>query len=158
MEAEIILKEITSQKDDYRVVQRGDIIESINKQNQVFHYIDLSYVKKGIFLQGWVGYRTTDQLKAVLEGHYMKLFIQHKCKNSVVDSTKMSGSFNEATDWLAQIYMPKLINLGLKNVAVVLPTNVFAQLTVDEWDKKVGGFESRNFGSLTDAVNWLKTA
>jgi hypothetical protein len=53
--------------------------------------------------------------------------------------------------------MPKLIGLGLKNNAVVLPQNIFAQLAVEDWDKKVGGFVSRNFGSVSDAINWLKS-
>lgn len=157
MEAEKIIKEMTGQKDDYKVVQRGDMVESINRLNQVFHYIDLSYVKQGILFHGWVGFRTTDQLKSVLDGHFMKIYQQYKCKSAIVDSTKMTGSFDEANDWMAGYFMPKLVNMGLKNVAVVLPQNIFAQLAVESWDKKVGGFASRNFGSLKDALNWLKS-
>ena len=157
METEKIIKEMTAQKDDYKVVQRGDMVESVNKMNQVFHYVDISYVKRGIFYQSWVGYRTTNQFKSVLEGHVYQIFEQYKCKSSLIDSTKMSGSFDEANDWLAGYYMPKLVLLGLRNVAVVLPQNVFAQLAVESWDKKIGGFTSRNFGSINDALNWLKT-
>ncbi len=157
MEIEIVLKEATAQKDDFKVVQRGDKIESINKLNQVFHYIDLSYTKQGIFFHGWNGFRTTEQLKDVLSGHFMDLFKKHKCKSAIVESTKMSGSFNEANDWLAGVFMPKLIGMGLTKVAVVLPHNIFAQMAVDEWDKKIGGFSSRNFGSVSDAVAWLKS-
>jgi hypothetical protein len=51
--------------------------------------------------------------------------------------------------------MPRLIELGLLKVAIVLPHNIFAQMAVDEWDKKVGGFQSRNFGTETEAVVWL---
>lgn len=157
MESEIVLKEATNQKDDYRVVQRGNMVESINKLNQVFHYIDLNYLKQGIMFHGWVGFRTTDQMKAVLEGHFMDIYRKNRCKGALVESTKMSGSFNEANDWLAGVFMPKLIGMGLTKVAVVLPHNIFAQMAVDEWDKKVGGFSSRNFGSLEDAITWLKS-
>jgi hypothetical protein len=69
----------------------------------------------------------------------------------------MSGSFNDANDWLASVFMPKLIAQGLTKVAVVLPHNIFAQMAVDEWDKKIGGFTSRNFGSLNEALAWLKS-
>lgn len=153
---EIVLKEATAQKDDYRVVQRGNLIESINKLNQVFHYIDLNYLKQGIIFHGWTGFRTTEQMKGVLEGHFMDIYKKNRVKSALVESTKMSGSFNEANDWLATVFMPKLIALGLTKVGVVLPHNIFAQMAVDEWDKKIGGFQSRNFGSVTDAVNWLK--
>jgi hypothetical protein len=157
MATEIVLKDMTTLKDDFKVVQKGDIIESINRLDQVFHYIDLSYIKQGIFLHGWVGFRTTDQFKAVHDGHVLKLFQQFNCKNAIVECTRMSGSFDEANDWLAGYYMPKLILSGLHNVGVVLPQNILAQMAVEEWDKKVGGFTSRNFGSLNDALNWLKT-
>jgi hypothetical protein len=157
MENIIVLKEATTQKDDFKVVQRGNMVESINKLNQVFHYIDLSYLSQGIFYQGWVGFRTTEQMKAVLEGHAMTILSKNKIKGSLVDSVKMSGSFNEANDWLANVYMPKLVAMGLRKTAVVLPLNIFAQMAVDEWDKKVGGFESRNFGSVSDAIQWLKS-
>ena len=157
MESEIVLKEATAQKDDFRVVQRGNMVESINKLNLVFHYIDLSYVPKGIIFHGWTGFRTTDQMKKVLDGHFMDIFKKSKCKAALVESSKMSGSFDEANEWLANIFMPKLIGLGLTKVAVVLPHNIFAQMAVDEWDKKIGGFSSRNFGSVNDAVTWLKS-
>lgn len=154
---EIVLKEATSQKDDYRVVQRGNIVESINKLNQVFHYIDLNYLKQGIIFHGWNGFRTTEQMKGVLEGHFMDIFKKNIVKCALVESAKMSGSFNEVNEWLATVFMPKLISLGLTKVAVVLPNNIFAQMAVDEWDKKIGGFHSRNFGSVSDAIEWLKS-
>lgn len=157
MEKEIVLKEATTGKDDYRVVQRGNMVESINKLNQVFHYIDLSYIPKGIIFQGWVGFRSTDQMKGVLEGHFMDIYKKNLCKGAIVESTKMSGSFNDATDWLAGTYMPKLHKMGLMRVGIVLPHNIFAQMAVDEWDKKIEGFVSRNFGSVSDALTWLKS-
>jgi hypothetical protein len=156
MANEIVLKEASTHKDDYRVVQRGDLVESINKLNQVFHYIDLAYLKQGIIFQGWTGFRTAEQMKGVLGGHFMDIYKKNPVKSSLVESTKMSGSFNEVNEWLATVYMPKLVSLGLTKVGVVLPHNIFAQMAVDEWDKKVGGFQSRNFGSVNDAVTWLK--
>ena len=157
MANEIVLKEATSQKDDYKVVQRGNMVESVNKLNQVFHYVDMSYLTQSILFHGWKGFRTFEQMKGVLEGHVMDIYKKNRCKGAIVESTKMSGSFNDANDWLSQIYMPKLASLGLQKVAVVLPQNIFAQLSVDEWDKKVGGFVSRNFGSLNEALDWLKS-
>lgn len=152
---EKVLKEASSLKDDYRVVQKGDIIESINKLNHVFHIIDLSYLKKGILYHAWNGFRTTEQLKGVLDGHFIDVFKKYRLQYALVDSTRMCGSFNDANEWLANNYMPRLTKLGLLKVAVVLPHNIFAQMAVDEWDKKVEGFQSRNFGTVTEAVTWL---
>lgn len=157
METEKVIKEVTAQKDDFKVVQKGMMVESINKLNQTFHFLDLSYTKQNIFFHGWIGYRTNDQIKQVLDGHFMNLYKQYKCKNMIIENSRMSGSFNEINDWLATYFMPKMIEIGLKNNAVVLPQNIFAQLAVEEWDKKVGGFTTRNFGSVNDALNWLRT-
>jgi hypothetical protein len=153
---EIIIREATS-KDDFRVIQKGQVIESINKSAQVFHTIDLSYAKDGILFHSWIGYRTNDQLKQVLDGHFAKIYEQHKFKKMIIENSKMSGSFDEANDWMATYFMPKLVKLGLQYVAVVLPANVFAKISVEEWDKKIGGFTSRNFGSSNEAFVWLRS-
>jgi hypothetical protein len=155
MDHEVILKEEPAHKDDFRVVWEGDRIEAINRDNQVFHFIDLSYLKKDIIFHGWNGFRTTRQMKDVLEGHFMDIYRRYHSAKVLVDSTRMSGSFNEANDWLATVYMPGLIQLGLKKVAIILPHNIFAQMAVDDWDRKIDGFVSRNFGSVNEGLTWL---
>jgi hypothetical protein len=34
---------------------------------------------------------------------------------------------------------------------------VFAQVSTEEWNKKVGGFTTRSFGSSKDALTWLRS-
>jgi hypothetical protein len=155
MEKELILKEATTQINDFRIVQMGSMVESINKLNQVFHFIDLSYTKVDIFYQGWIGYRSIEQMKDVLEGHLIKVYHQNACKNMLIENSRMSGSFSDINNWYAMTYMPKLMNLGLKNIAVVLPDNIFAQLAVKDWTKKLRGFNVTNFVSLGEALSWL---
>jgi hypothetical protein len=155
MEKEVIIKQATSQVDDFRIVQRGSMVESVNKLNQVFHFVDLSYTKVDIFYQGWIGYRSTDQMKSVIEGHCMNLFRQNKCKKMLLENSRMSGSFNDINNWYALELMPKLFKLGLRHIAVVLPQNIFAQLAVKEWNNKIKGFNNGNFESLSEAINWL---
>jgi hypothetical protein len=155
--AEVVIKEMTAKTDDFRVIQRGSLVESINKTNQVFHVIDLAYAKQGIFFHSWIGYRTVDQLKQVLDGHFAKLYAQYKCKGMVIEISRMEGSFASANDWFASYFMPKLVSYGMQYSAVVLPANVFAQLAVDDWNNKVGGFITRNFGSANEALAWLRS-
>lgn len=155
---EVIIKDSAGRQNDFKVVQKDQVIESINNLNQTFHFMDLAYVKDGILFHGWTGYRTNDQIKEVLDGHFMDYYTKHRCKGMLIENTKMSGSFTEINDWLATYFMPKMIKLGLKNCAVVLPQNIFAQLAVEDWDKKVEGFQTRNFGSVNDALAWLRTA
>lgn len=153
---ETVIKEATS-KDDFKVIQTGQIVDSINQANQVFHTIDLSYAKEGIMYHSWIGYRSNDQLKQVLDGHFVKFYEQNKFKKMVIEISKMSGSFDAANDWMATYFMPKLVKLGLAYSAVVVPANVFAQVSTEEWNKKVGGFTTRSFGSSKDALTWLRS-
>ncbi|NBC81771.1 MAG: hypothetical protein GVY19_00160 [Bacteroidetes bacterium] len=155
---ETLIKDMPQTKTEFKVVQTGDKIHSINKSGKPFHFIDLSYLKDNILFHGWLGYRTNEQIQEVLDGHFIELYEKHKCKNMLINNQEMTGTFAGINDWLGTYFMPKMINMGLKNNAVVLPSNVFAQLAVEDWDEKVGGFTSRNFGNLDEAINWLKSA
>ena len=155
---EKVIKDISSKSlHAFKVVEDGNLIKSINRQGKMFHYIDLSFKKDGIFFHGWVNYRTNEQIKEVLDGHVLNTFRVLDCKKTLVDSTKMTGSFSGINDWLGEYYMPKLIRMGLTANAVVLPSDIFSQIAVDDWDEKIGGFVTRNFGSQNEAVNWLKS-
>lgn len=158
MNTENTSKNATSTQLDFKVVETNNKIESINKAKQVFHFIDLDYLKKGIIFHGWIGYRSNDQIKAVLDGHFIDLYSKYKCKKMLIENTQMTGSFSAINDWLGSYFMPKMINMGLTSNAVVLPKNVFAQLAVEDWDQKVGGFTTRNFDSIDNALKWLATA
>lgn len=154
---EKLIKDFDQTKSGFKITQEGSIIKCTNKMGQDFHIIDTTYLSQGILFHGWKGFRTAEQLKEVLEGHLKELFSQNGCKGMVIDNREMAGSFSSVNDWLANDYMPKLINMGLKNNAVVLPNNVFAKLAVEDWDRKISGFVTRNFDEVEKAVAWVKS-
>lgn len=153
---ETLVKDFNQIKTGFKIVQNGNLIQSINKVNQVFHVIDLSYVSKGIFFHSWEGFRTNEQFMEVLEGHFFEYFAKHKCSKMVTETSKMTGTFSAANDWLANEFTPKLIGLGVTKHAVVLASNIFAQLSAEQWEQKVSGFTNRNFNSLNAAIQWLQ--
>ena len=155
---EKVIKDVSSKSiHGFKVVEDGNLIKSINRQGKMFHFIDLNYKKDGIFFHGWVDYRTNDQIKEVLDGHFIELFKTSGCKKSLIENSKMTGSFSGINDWLGEYFMPKMIGMGLTSNAVVLPADIFSQLAVEDWDEKTTGFVNRNFGDLNEAVNWLKS-
>jgi hypothetical protein len=141
----------------FRVIEDGNLIKSVNRQGKTFHFIDLDYKKNGIFLHGWIDYRTNDQIKDVLDGHFIDMFRTSGCKKMLIDNRKMTGSFTGVNDWLGEYFMPKMLKMGLTANAVVLPGDIFSKLAVEDWDEKISGFVSRNFGDLNEALNWLKS-
>ena len=88
----------------------------------------------------------------------MDAYKVYSCSNMLLDASRMSGSFSEINEWMASTYMPKLREIGLKNNAVVLPQDIFAQLAIKDWLKKVPGLNSASFVSLSEALNWLALA
>ncbi|MFT3738026.1 MAG: hypothetical protein QM786_04660 [Breznakibacter sp.] len=153
---ETVIKSYEQTKSGFKVVQDGKIIKSYNRMGQEFHFMDLSYLSDGIILHGWVGFRSGEQIKEVLDGHFFDIYSKSPCKKMLINNSQMTGSFSMVNDWLANIFMPKMIDLGLKDNAVVLPANVFASLAVEDWDQKVGGFTTKNFKSLDEGLAWLK--
>lgn len=154
---ETLIKDFTQTKNNFKVVKVGDLIQSVNKMGQVFHQIDTSYLKEGIIFIAWIGYRTNEQIKEVLDGHFMDLYLKHKCKKMIIENTKMTGTFASINDWLTTYLMPKMINNGLRYNAVIFPENIFAQLSVNDFDQKMGDFHNKNCRSLNEALTWLRS-
>jgi len=155
---EKVIKDVSSKSlHGFRVIEDGNLIKSLNRQGKMFHFIDLNYKKDGIFFHGWVDYRTNEQIKEVLDGHFLDMYRTSGCKKMLIENTRMTGSFSGINDWLGEYFMPKMIRMGLSSNAVVLPADIFSQLAVEDWDEKVTGFVTRNFGNLNEAVNWLKS-
>jgi len=154
---EIVLKDYDQTQSGFKVVQDGKIIKSYNRMGQEFHFIDLNFLGEGIFFHGWVGFRSSEQLREVLEGHFFDFFASSKCSKMLINNVAMTGSFSTVNNWLAADFMPRMINKGLKDNAVILPSNLFANLAVEDWDQKVGGFTTRNFNSIDEGLNWLRS-
>jgi hypothetical protein len=139
----------------YKVIRRQSIIETLNNLNQVIHFIDLSYTQADIFYHGWVGYRTNDQMKDILTGHFKDIFKEHPTINMLTDCSKMKGSFMDLNNWYVKNFIPELTTLGLKNNANIFPTETSAQIAVKDWNDKVQGINNMTFFSLNEALSWL---
>ena len=153
---ETIIKDFTETTSKFRVIQEGHKILSLHRSGEVFHFIDQNYLNRGILFHGWVGYRKNEQIIEVLEGHFWDTFMKFPCKKMLIENSKMTGSFSGINEWLSNTFMPRMIENGLTHNAVVFPANIFAQLAVEDWDQKVGGFHNRSFKSESEALTWLK--
>jgi hypothetical protein len=139
----------------FKVIRRQHYIETVNNLNQMVHYIDLSYAKADILFHGWVGFRTNDQMKEILNGHFRDVFDDYRCKCMLTDCSRMKGSFSEINEWYISSFMPELASLGLQYNAIILPVDNLAQISVRDWKEKCKVVKSVTFNSLSDAINWL---
>lgn len=153
---ETLVKDYAQTKNGFKVIQEEHKILSLQKTGEAFHFIDQNYLNRGILFHGWIGYRKKEQIIEVLEGHFWDTFIKYPCKKMLIENSKMTGSFSGINNWLTNTFMPRMIEKGLKQCAVVYPANIFAQLAVEDWDQKVGGFHNKSFKSEGEALTWLK--
>ncbi len=73
------------------------------------------------------------------------------------DNSQLTGSWDEANEWIAQNWMPQALAAGLKKFAHVISPDVFGALSAEELVTKVSGFEMRTFESEKEAKAWLKS-
>jgi len=63
-------------------------------------------------------------------------------------------------EWMEKELMPKVIAEGLKNVAVVVPHEIFKEYYVDRikeaWETNIGNLKMSYFDSSDKAEEWLK--
>ncbi len=98
-------------------------------------------------------YTTFDQIA--------ELFAQHRVKKWLGDAVNFRKAVTpDMQNWVATVFTPKVIGAGLTKMAVVLPTEFIANLsleqTVDEMQElNEQLFAVRYFAQLQDARNWL---
>jgi hypothetical protein len=63
-------------------------------------------------------------------------------------------------EWMETVLMPKVVAEGLKNVAVVVPHEIFKEYYIDRikeaWEAGPGGLSMSYFDTSEPAVAWLK--
>lgn len=155
MENDDVIREKVQTLDGFKVIRKQNFIETYNNLNQQMHFIDLSFAKVGIFYNGWVGFRTNNQMKEILEGHFYEFYDDFRCPSLLTDCSKMKGSFTEIVEWLTNEFMPMMGEMGLKNHSLVLPFDSFAQLSINEWAKRSKVIKTKTFPTLSEAINWL---
>jgi len=126
-----------------------------NKLGQVYftYYLDED---NGWAHNIWKGDVTVDE---VIEGCKVSLdFLEeYKPEKILNDNTQLTGSWDEANDWIAQNWMPRALAAGLKKFAHVISPDIFGALSAEELVTKVSGFEMRIFEDESEARAWLKS-
>lgn len=114
---------------------------------------------KTITYANWIGNGlVVEQIK---EGAMLMLEYLRESKTTFVlnDTRHVIGSWDEANDWIANEWMPKAVEMGLRKFAHVVSDDLFAQLSaefMEDNSKKIdGGFQMRLFDNLKEAEKWL---
>ena len=108
--------------------------------------------------QRWKGFAKSEQFR---EGINKSLEIfQRKPINKIISDTQNASLVRkEDTDWVATTIIPKLVQCGLRYMAFIVPTNVFTQISVDNFKNEAkGGVRIQYFDDYEKAKEWISKA
>ena len=118
-----------------------------------------TYDKEKKFLcQNWKGFVDAKGFQEAIDA-LVELAKQYKISYVLSDVREGSILKRESTNYAASV-MPKLISLGLKKMAFLLPEKIFVELSVNNFtnqavQKVPEDSVVRNFGTMEKAKSWL---
>ena len=106
----------------------------------------------------WMGLLSTEN---VIQGATEGLAIMQElgCTAILNDNREVTGSWNQANEYLAREWIPRAVALGLRRFAHVLAPGLFAQMSAEQLHVRVGElFEMQLFNDVDAAQRWLQEA
>lgn len=131
------------------------ITEFKNEQGHV--YFELGYDPTTNWgLTNWIGYLPVEYIKTGAEA-MIDLIKKHNIKNWLDDNREIEGAWDEANDWIASSWMPRAIEAGLRKFAIIVPDDIFSQVSSDFMADNAKGtaLDMINWKTEDEARNWL---
>jgi hypothetical protein len=122
-------------------------------------YVSLELDEKArCLIQNWKGFATSEQFREAIS-QSVRFFEERKNLNKIISNTKdFAVVKKEDTDWVANNANPVLIENGLQFMAFVLPTNVFTQVSVNNFKSKADDvLQIQYFDDLEKAKQWISS-
>lgn len=120
--------------------------------------VALTHVPEKDFIYAkWVWYHELG-IDAVIQGcEAMYEFLKDKkAKAFLSDTRDVRDAWDEANEWIATDLTPRLVAEGLTRLAVIISSDLFHQLTVEELEQSISGFTMRHHDSPEEAIAWLE--
>lgn len=130
-------------------------IELKNQKDQVFYTAEYEAENEWIY-SNWFGYLDVEEVKAGANAG-LALLIQAHTSKFLNDNRQLEGSWDDANEWIAQDWMPRALQAGLKKFAHVVSPDIYAALSAEEMESNVLDFEMKIFEDFEAAKVWLSS-
>jgi hypothetical protein len=103
----------------------------------------------------WLGVQSVETVK---EGGYrlLEMMKERPCAGLLNSNKEVVGSWDMALEWAESEWAPRMRAAGLRHLAQVVPSNVYATLTIERLIQRIDKeFEIRTFEEEADAEAWL---
>jgi hypothetical protein len=129
-----------------------------NNLNERIAELNLAFTQEQIYNDVWFGFVTSDEYKEIMEGAYLYYFAKTKCTKKLCNTLGLQGGMDpETTEWFGSSLLPKLLDAGMKYNALIIPEDIFAQQTMEEFERNMGNNLARLFPGEKDALLWLRS-
>ncbi len=113
-----------------------------DKELHAFHVTFFNFVPHPEFIK-------TVEVEYEMVAHY-------KLKKALIDLRQIKVYAEGNDEYIKTTWFPKMIDLGLKKVAFIVPQDIFAKMTMQKaHDTKKLPIEMNHFQSIEEAKNWL---
>ena len=86
---------------------------------------------------------------------YLLHAVNHSCGLLLNDNSKLAGPWFDSLDWLAEVWMPQAVRLGLRYVAHITQADRHYDILSSALPDDLP-FELQIFRDSTDACHWLR--
>ena len=103
----------------------------------------------------WYGVQSVETVK---EGGYklLEMMQEKPCAKLLNSNKKVVGSWDMALEWAEQEWAPQMRAAGLRYLAQVVPSSIFAMITIENLVRQIDNeFEIRMFNEDAEAEAWL---
>lgn len=103
----------------------------------------------------WIGFQNKEKIMSSGE-QILQQLKKKNCSKVLNDNTDVTGPWQDAAEWTAKEWFPRMEQAGLKQFAWVFSANIFAELSAKK--AKPDSDIVTTFNSRYDADQWLKSA
>jgi len=86
------------------------------------------------------------------------LIKEKKIKNWIANLSNMDAVSDELVSWTTKDWTPRAVVSGLKNMAIIISSDVFNQLTSEQIMNTItGSITTKYFSNMNDPKKWIET-
>jgi hypothetical protein len=112
----------------------------------------------GVLVNTWTGFLKGEEYRELMN-RAVELLERHGISKVLADVSQLRPLVAEDMSWTTEDWAPRAVAAGMREMAVVLPRSVFAQLSVTRVVENLGDdrIVTAQFDDVRSALAWLET-
>jgi hypothetical protein len=131
----------------------------VGRERLVVHdHVTMELLREpGVLVNTWTGFLKGDEYRALMD-RAIALLAQHGVSKVLADVSQLRPLVPADMSWTTEDWAPRAVAAGMRELAVVLPHNVFAQLSVTRVVESLGDerIVTAQFDDVRNALGWLE--